>query len=66
MLNRLKSFIRFSGLWVFLVALTTLPAMLLWNWLMPKLFLLTQITFLEMLGLLTLSNFFFNHSNRAT
>jgi len=39
--------------WTVILAL---PVQLLWNWLMPKIFGLTTITFWEALGLVLLSN----------
>jgi hypothetical protein len=35
------------------------PVMWLWNWLMPVIFGLTEITWLQALGLSVLSGFFF-------
>lgn len=37
----------------------SLPIMWLWNWLMPVIFGLTKITWLQALGLSVLSGFFF-------
>jgi hypothetical protein len=37
----------------------SLPIMWLWNWLMPVIFGLTEITWLQALGLSVLSGFFF-------
>ena len=42
-----------------LIILYALPVMLLWNWLMPTIFGLTKITFLQALGLSLLSSFLF-------
>lgn len=52
------------GVLIGILLLVTLPAMWLWNWLMPMIFHLPTLTFLQMLGLLTLSNLLFN--NRVT
>lgn len=42
--------------------LAALPTMWLWNWLMPKLFGLKEIGFLQALGLLILFGFLFKSS----
>ncbi len=42
-----------------LVLLASFPTMLLWNWLMPEIFGLPEIGFLQALGLMVLSTFFF-------
>ena len=44
-------------------ALIALPVMLLWNWLMPMIFGLQQLTFLQSWGLLILSNCLFKSTN---
>lgn len=41
----------------------TLPVMWLWNWLMPEIFNLTEITFWQALGLVILSSLLFKSSN---
>lgn len=41
------------------VLIVSLPIMWLWNWLMPVIFGLTKITWLQALGLSVLSEFFF-------
>ena len=43
--------------------LWALPVMLLWNWLMPEIFGLIQITFWQALGLSLLSSFLFKGSS---
>ena len=43
--------------------ISALPVMLLWNWLMPELFGLTQITFMQALGLSLLTNILFGSSS---
>jgi hypothetical protein len=45
----------FGLIWVYTI-IVSLPVQLLWNWLMPKIFGLTTITFWEALGLVLLSN----------
>ena len=42
----------------------SLPIMWLWNWLMPVIFGLTKITWLQALGLSVLSGFFFREGNK--
>jgi hypothetical protein len=42
-----------------LVLLCALPVMWLWNWLMPELFRLKEITFLQALGLAALCSLLF-------
>lgn len=44
---------------IFLVAGGTLAVMLLWNWLMPALFNLKEVTFLQSAGLLILGRLLF-------
>ena len=44
----------------------TLPTMLLWNWLMPIIFGITKITFLEALGLNLLTGIFFRSNVRLS
>ena len=43
-----------------------LPTMLLWNWLMPTIFGLKTITFMQALGLNILSNILFNKTSSST
>ena len=40
-----------------------LPTMWLWNWLMPEIFNLIEITFWQSLGLVVLSSILFKSSN---
>lgn len=51
----------FVGLLIILglVLLAAFPTMLLWNWLMPEIFSLPEIGFLQALGLMALSTLFF-------
>lgn len=52
---------------VFLLALIyTLPVWVLWNWLCPKLFNLSQISILEAFGLLLLTGFLFRSSGKSS
>lgn len=46
------------------IAAFTLAVMLLWNWLMPLIFGLTTITFLQALGILALSKILFGGFRR--
>lgn len=43
--------------------LAALPTMWLWNWLMPEIFNLIEITFGQALGLVVLSSILFKSSN---
>jgi hypothetical protein len=45
----------------FIALLVSLPVMLLWNWLMPELFNLKEITWMQALGLTLLCGFLFPH-----
>ena len=45
--------------------LFSLPIMWLWNWLMPVIFGLTKITWIQALGLSVLSGFFFRGGNKS-
>ena len=51
-----------AALIIVTAVLSALPAMLLWNWLMPRIFELPAITFLEAFGLVLLSSIFFKSS----
>ena len=42
------------GLWAFLAFLATFPFVILWNWLVPEIFSLPQIDFLQVFGILLL------------
>ena len=41
----------------------SIPVMLLWNWLMPKIFGLITISLWESMGVITLSSLLFKNSN---
>lgn len=45
------------------VLLTSLPVMILWNWLMPKIFGLITINLWESMGLILLVSLLFKSSN---
>jgi len=51
---------------VLLGTLTALPVMLLWNWLIPSIFHLREIGFLEAWGLLVLSGLLFKSTAPST
>ena len=51
------------GTIILLALIFSLPVMLLWNWLMPVIFGLAKITWLQALGLSFLSGFLFKGSN---
>ena len=46
-------------LYIVISAIVSLPVMLLWDWLMPALFGLPEITWLQAWGLLALCSFLF-------
>lgn len=59
----METFIKVLGLillGVVLSAIVALPVMGLWNWLMPDLFELTRITYLQAWGLSVLSGLLFS------
>lgn len=45
------------------ICIITYPTMLLWNWLMPKIFGLTILSFWETFGILFLSTILFKSQN---
>jgi hypothetical protein len=51
MKNTIESIATFLGLVAILIVLLGYPVMLLWNWLMPELFGLSEITFWQAIGL---------------
>lgn len=58
-----KTLAQFAGIVVLLIlvsALCALPTMWLWNWLMPEIFGLKTINFLQSWGLMILSSILFN------
>lgn len=55
-------FITFVFIVALIAVITALPIMLLWNWLMPVIFGLCEITFTQALGLACLSGLFFKTS----
>jgi hypothetical protein len=51
MKNTIESIATFLGLLAILIVLLGYPVMLLWNWLIPELFGLSEITFWQAIGL---------------
>ena len=69
----LKSLMEFVGLLVvvfllvvLITAILALPLMILWNWLMPMIFGLTKLTWLESWGLMFLCSFLFKSSDLSS
>lgn len=56
----------FLGMLVVVALLVALPLKWLWNWLMPELFNLQQITFWQALGLSLLSSILFKSSTSSS
>ena len=54
------------GFIVFMAFLMSLPTMWLWNWLMPTIFGLTKIGWLQALGLNILSGILFKSSSSSS
>lgn len=54
-----------AALIIVTAVLSALPAMLLWNWLMPRIFELPAITFWEAFGLVLLASIFFKSSSSS-
>lgn len=50
------------GLWILFSLLGSVPVYFLWNWLMPDIFGLTEITFLQSVGLSFLCSCLFKSS----
>ena len=53
----------FLGALFAVVIIFSLPVMWLWNWLMPEIFGLTEITFWQSVGLLILSGILFRSTS---
>ena len=64
-MNLLTAIIKAVGLLLFVEALISLPVMLLWDWLMPTIFGLPEITWFQAWGLLFLCGLLFK-SNITT
>jgi hypothetical protein len=55
----------FIGLVVFIGLLTGIPIYFLWNWLMPTIFRLPEITFWQALGLSVLCSLLFKNNTSS-
>lgn len=53
------------GLLIIVPLLTAWPVMLLWNWLMPDIFGLQELTFWQSIGLTLLCSFLFKDGSKA-
>jgi len=58
----IESIATFLGLIAILIVILGYPVMLLWNWLMPELFGLSEITFWQAIGLNILCTILFRPS----
>ena len=67
-MEKVLEFLLAIGILLIVVLIIGLPVMWLWNWLMPSIFGLTKISFLQALGLSLLGNMLFNSgvSNKQT
>jgi hypothetical protein len=61
-MQALTAFVVWVGLFVAFVILLCIPVWLLWNWLMPTIFSLPEITLLQSLGIMLLSSILFKSS----
>ena len=59
-MGKVLEFLLAIGILLIVVLIIGLPVMWLWNWLMPLIFGLTKISFLQALGLSLLGNMLFN------
>ena len=59
----IKNVLSVVGVAILIVCLLTYPTMYLWNWLMPEIFGLKTLTFIETLGLLFLARLLISTSN---
>jgi len=59
MKNSFETFAAFIGLIAIVIVILGYPLMLLWNWLMPIIFGLPEITFWQAIGLNVLSTILF-------
>ena len=59
----MKTILEFIGLLCIVAVLLGYPLMLLWNWLMPVIFNLPEISFWQAIGLNILSSILFKSSN---
>jgi len=63
MLEILTKILKILFMIILISLILSLPTWLLWNWLMPDIFGLPKINLLQTIGLLLLSNLFFNSSH---
>ena len=59
-MEKVLEFLLAIGILLIVVLMIGLPVMWLWNWLMPLIFGLTKISFLQAVGLSLLGNMLFN------
>ncbi len=62
MKNMIESIATFLGLIAIVIVILGYPVMLLWNWLIPELFGLSEITFWQAIGLNILCTILFRPS----
>ena len=62
MKNMIESIATFLGLIAIIIVILGYPVMLLWNWLIPELFGLSEITFWQAIGLNILCTILFRPS----
>jgi hypothetical protein len=62
MKNSFETFAAIIGLIAIVIVLLGYPLMLIWNWLMPELFGLSEITFWQAIGINILSTILFRPS----
>jgi hypothetical protein len=58
-MKAIEAFLIVVGLLLLSAIILAFPTMLLWNWLMPRIFGVTQITLYEAMGINFLSNILF-------
>lgn len=59
MIKKISVFLTLFGMIAMITTILGLPIMLLWNWLMPSIFGIREITFMEAIGLNFLSTLLF-------
>jgi len=62
-METLIKFLGFIGMMILMAFIFSLPIMWLWNWLMPTLFGLVEINWLQALGISILTGFLFRTNN---
>jgi hypothetical protein len=65
MTNIIGAIVLGAGILIFVAALMSLPVMLLWDWLMPTIFGLPEITWFQAWGLLFLCGLLFKSHTTA-